>query len=38
MTDQDIRDIITFLHTLDDGYTATEGTTSTASRPTQPVP
>jgi hypothetical protein len=21
MTDQDIRDIITFLHTLDDGYT-----------------
>ena len=38
LTDQDIRDIITFLHTLDDGYTATEGRSATASRPTQPLP
>lgn len=38
LTDQDIRDIIIFLHTLDDGYAATEGTAPTASRPTQRVP
>ena len=38
LTEQDIRDIITFLHTLDDGYTATEAKASTPSRPTQEVP
>jgi cytochrome c peroxidase len=38
LTEQDIRDIIAFLHTLDDGYTATDAKTSTASRPTQQVP
>jgi cytochrome c peroxidase len=38
LTDQNIQDIITFLHTLDDGYTSTEGTATAVSRPMQQMP
>lgn len=35
LTDQDIQDILAFLHALDDGYTSAEGQTAAASRPRQ---
>jgi cytochrome c peroxidase len=38
LTDQDIQDIITFLHALDDGYTSPEGKTSVVPRPVQQAP
>ncbi|WP_426700121.1 cytochrome-c peroxidase [Rhodanobacter sp. Col0626] len=38
LTDQDIQDIITFLHTLNDGYTSREGKATAAPRPTQQAP